>query len=593
MAKINTIFSLTDNVTSPLNRINNLLNRTCGGFSSLQKHIITASSAVTLLSAGFRVLQQTTSFLSTFVKDAMEYESLFADVMVAMGNDAKLAQEEFEKLKDFASKTPFDLPGVVRASTMLRTAGIEADKVIPTIKMLGDVARGNNDYFNRMALNFMQIQSAGVASARDLKEFAYMGVPITNVLEDMGVTGVATAKDVENAFKIMTSAGGQFYNSMGLNAKTLNGAMSNMRDSFQQFSASIGDSLLPSVKEITRAMSELLNEVKNSEFFKGRFLQPLQEKMDWLKNNLDSIIATMIRLATVATVVGTTMAIAWAVANWPITLVVAGIVTIIRMMFNLTQQANETSKSVTGSFNQIGQSLSALTSFVGTIGSTIGGLFNIIYNAFVLVYNAINLVIETIINIPNLILHPIQSIKATFLNMIIELLEICSTFSSVIDFVFGSELSQSLNQTIDNLRAKKEEVAPDWKSGSYLSMKDVDWIASGGIEGYENGKWIGGLLDKYLTFQPYEYQDTSTTDDFKYDSSGALIVSDKNTISLADDFRELLSKQATERFNLQFSSVTPSVNVGDIIVNNNADYDKILEEIVNGAEMAQSSSLRS
>lgn len=593
MAKINTTFSLTDNVTSSLNRINNSLDKTCGGFSSLQKNLITTNSAVSLLSTGFRVLQSATSFLSNFAKDAMQYESLFADVMVAVGNDAEMAQKEFEKLKDFASKTPFDLPGVVRASTMLRTAGIEADKVIPTIKMLGDVARGNNDYFNRMAINFMQIQSAGVASARDLREFAYMGVPINKVLQDMGVTGTATARDVENAFKIMTSAGGQFYNSMGLNAKTLNGAMSNMRDSFQQFSASVGDALLPSIKEITRAMSELLNEVKNSEFFKGRFLQPLEQNMDWLKNNLDSIIATMIQLGTIATVVGTTMAIAWAVANWPITLIIMSVVTIIRAMFDLNQQANETSMSVTGSFNQIGNSLSVLTSFMGAVGSTIGGIFDIFYNAFALVHNAISLVVESIINIPNLIMHPIQSIKAMFFNMIIQLLEICSTFNSVIDFIFGTNLSQTLNQTIENLRNKKEELAPDWKSSSSLRMKNVDWVASGGMRGYENGKWAGNLLDKYLSFQPYEYQDTSTDNNFKFDNTGALIVSDKEKINLADDFRELLSKQATERFNLQFSSVTPSVNVGDIIVNNNADYDKIIEEIVKGAENAQSSSLRS
>lgn len=79
----------------------------------------------------------------------------------------------------------------------------------------------------------------------------------------------------------------------------------------------------------------------------------------------------------------------------------------------------------------------------------------------------------------------------------------------------------------------------------------------------------------------------------KTDGSGALIVSDKSIVDIADDYRELLSKRATERFNLQFSHVTPEVHVGGITVNNNTDLDKVLETIVTSVEDAQASSLAS
>ena len=51
------------------------------------------------------------SFFSMFISDASEYESLLTRLAVSIG-DFSEAEKEFEKLKDFAADSPFDLPGV-------------------------------------------------------------------------------------------------------------------------------------------------------------------------------------------------------------------------------------------------------------------------------------------------------------------------------------------------------------------------------------------------------------------------------------------------------------------------------------------------
>ena len=160
MAKINTVFNLTDNVSNRLRRINDTVNSSTMGFESMAGKLITVNSALDLLGKGLNLIKSASSFLGKFISDASEYESLLVRLTVATG-DAILAQEEFQKLKDFAKESPFDLPGVVQASIMFRNAGIEAEKLIPTIKMLGDVAQGEDDYFNRMAMNLAQIKAVG------------------------------------------------------------------------------------------------------------------------------------------------------------------------------------------------------------------------------------------------------------------------------------------------------------------------------------------------------------------------------------------------------------------------------------------------
>lgn len=77
----------------------------------------------------------------------------------------------------------------------------------------------------------------------------------------------------------------------------------------------------------------------------------------------------------------------------------------------------------------------------------------------------------------------------------------------------------------------------------------------------------------------------------KKGDSGALLVEDKGLVDIAADYRELLSKQATEKFNLRFSQVTPNVTFGDVNINSEKDGDNIFEKIVGKMEELESSYL--
>jgi tape measure domain-containing protein len=163
------------------------------------------------------------------------------------------AEEGSRILKDlalFAAKTPFDLPGVVQAGKQLLAFGIETDKLLPTVKALGDVAAGTGAELQRIILNFGQVATQGKLTGRELRDFAVLGVPLIselakefgvakNEVQDLVSAGKVGFPEVDKAFQNMTGEGGRFFDLMDKQSKTLKGIISNLRDNFVRVSLAL------------------------------------------------------------------------------------------------------------------------------------------------------------------------------------------------------------------------------------------------------------------------------------------------------------------------------------------------------------------
>lgn len=201
-------------------------------------------SAVSGALIQFEALKHSIRAVIDYVKTSIsafgEYESIKTNLSVVLGS-AKTAEAEFERLKVMAAKTPFDTSGLANAAIQLKQTGTSVKNLIPTLQMLGDAADGNNEKFPRIVQNFAQIQSVGKASAIDMKQFAQMGLPVYQLIQKMGISGQATAAQVTEMFRQMTSEGGTFFNGMSLNSETLNGKASTLNDTWKDFQATFAD----------------------------------------------------------------------------------------------------------------------------------------------------------------------------------------------------------------------------------------------------------------------------------------------------------------------------------------------------------------
>ncbi len=209
--------------------------------------------------------------LKRFVDTAGELEQQKVAFETMLGS-AEEAEKMLKDLSDFATKTPFEIQGIRQSAKQLMAMGIEAENVIPTLKMLGDVSAGLSIDLDRVALNFGQVKAQGKLTGRELRDFAIMGVPLIDELsKSLGVTkeeisdmvsrGEIGFKEVEQAFKNMTSEGGKFGNLMDKQSKTFAGSVSNMKDEMTRLKESIGAAFLPALTSIVNKITPIIEKI--------------------------------------------------------------------------------------------------------------------------------------------------------------------------------------------------------------------------------------------------------------------------------------------------------------------------------------------
>lgn len=173
--------------------------------------------------------------------------------MEVMLGDAGKANKMINEIRAFAAATPFETQELQDAAQMMLGYGIAAEKIMPNIKMLGDVAMGNSDKFNRLTYAFSQIQATGRLMGQDLMQLINAGFnPLKTISDKTGISmaklkkqmsgGMISADMVEAAFRIETSAGGRFFGMMDKQAQTLAGKMSTIIDNVKLLGLSMGQS---------------------------------------------------------------------------------------------------------------------------------------------------------------------------------------------------------------------------------------------------------------------------------------------------------------------------------------------------------------
>lgn len=186
---------------------------------------------------------------------------------------AEAARKMLQDLSDFAANTPFELTGVRQTAKQLLAYGIEAHKIIPTLKALGDVSAGLSVPMEQVAYAYGQVKSATKLTGNDLKQFINAGVPIIQELaknmgvaeskiKDMVSAGKIWFADVEKAFQTMSSEWGKFANLMEKQSDTMMGAWSNLQDSIDSLGEAIWSLFTGEVGGLFKWMASIVESVK-------------------------------------------------------------------------------------------------------------------------------------------------------------------------------------------------------------------------------------------------------------------------------------------------------------------------------------------
>lgn len=182
-----------------------------------------------------------------------------------MLGSATKADRFLRNLQQFAAETPFEFPELQSAASSLISAGINADKVIPIMRTLGDVTSGmgtGSEGVKRATIALQQMSAAGRITGEDLNQLRDAGIPVFDLLAKatgkskeevvkLAQSGKLGKKELGQMMQALESGKGleRFSGLMEKQSQSLAGMWSTLKDTVGQGLAGIMSNALPLLKD--------------------------------------------------------------------------------------------------------------------------------------------------------------------------------------------------------------------------------------------------------------------------------------------------------------------------------------------------------
>nr|DAM72157.1 MAG TPA: Tail tape measure [Caudoviricetes sp.] len=302
-------------------------------------------------------------------------------------------------------------------------------------------------------------------------------------------------------------------------------------------------------------------------------LQPVLQAISWLAQNLDivgpivlgvgtaflvfktaanwtNICAAATKALTAAqTVLGTVMATTWGPVLIVIIAIVAGLYSIVAVINKVTGSTISATGIITGA-------ISVALAFVGNMFITV---INIIIGAFALVYN----IIADVANlVGNVFTDPLGTAARLFIDFADVVLGVLQGIASAIDFIFGSDWSQTIQGWRNDMKAwatdtfgeSKEFVAKLNAEDLYLDQLDYG-------EAWNSGYNWGANLFSSNSNADNPFQSPDYTPYMEDTSKNVKDI--KNSVSATEEDIQSLVDVAERRYvnNINLTAQTPVITV--------------------------------
>ena len=200
---------------------------------------------------GIFAVSQVTEFAKQIISVRGEIESLQISFETLAGKDKGSAL--FEEIRQFAVATPMMMKDLAQGAQTMLAFNIEAEKVMPILRALGDISMGDAQKFNSLTLSFSQMSATGKLMGQDLLQMINAGFnPLSVISEKTGKSigelkeemekGKISVEMVTDAFMSATAAGGKFHGMLEKQSHGINGAISNLQGAIDDMLNDFGES---------------------------------------------------------------------------------------------------------------------------------------------------------------------------------------------------------------------------------------------------------------------------------------------------------------------------------------------------------------
>lgn len=319
----------------------------------LSKKMGDADGASKKLNDGFTVLKGTMANLASqaiskvvdgfkgLVGGAVDYQKsmeYYTTSFTVMTGSADKASETVKKLADIGATTPFDMPQLADATSLLMNFGFSADDAVDSMMMLGDISQGNADKLNTIARAYGKMNSAQKVSLESINMMIDAGFnPLQEISEKTGESmqslydrvskGKMSVDEITESMKRSTSEGGKYFQSMDAQSQTLEGRISTLSDTVN---SKLGEALHPILQQAADEwIPNITNAIDNMDIDSvvsviDEIISCVGDLFGFIMDNGDTIISLVAGIGV-------------AMATWNVASMINGVVTAVKRY----QVANE------------------------------------------------------------------------------------------------------------------------------------------------------------------------------------------------------------------------------------------------------------
>jgi len=567
MAQINMIFNGVDNVSAVVSAINRQMQKAEKKAETLSSKLMGISSALNIMSTAKSMIGGLTSSVGGLVAEyqhELEMETRLSTVMQArFGATSEMVQSVKDTLHAQESATGYSYEMLTNGAQELATYISDAETLKGLMPVLANMAK-----------------QAGVNSEQGMMSYATMlGKVMGGDMGGMSKRGYVFSDAEKEAFKLMNEEERLAFitqtvtSSIGDQANALNALNP---QSVQSISNALGDTR----KELGKTLKPFL------EFFqlvtmkwKIGFYETMNNALQWIQKHINGVIIALGALGvSVLAVAGYFVilqkkaiasafatAIAWMIAHAQMAIVIGIILLIIGALALFLAFSDKT-------FTAVGRIIGSLVSFVMNL---FGNLWNFI--------------VDFAEFFANVFIDPVGAIGRLFINVFDKILSVIQNVAGAIGAIFGQDWSSG----IENFRTSLEEFKNEKLGESKISLDNIRYQERSNLEFANKGGAIGkSLSDKFqgainsltgklkgevsggvelgdvelgvakdVELGVAKGMNDTAIGNMKIGSNGALLTKNVDEVDIAQDYKDLLSTKATEKFFFKQSNIRPEINI--------------------------------
>jgi tape measure domain-containing protein len=266
MGRYEYILQLQDKMSGTLQRVGSTGRRVFDDLQQRQERINTTTAGFGNILGKLGIAFSALSIGRSIVGAASNIQNARVEFQTLL-QDVEAGNKMLADVTEFAAKTPMQTGDLRDAAKMMLSFGIAQDKIMPNLKMIGDVSGGNAQKFNSLTLAFSQMSSAGRLMGQDLLQMINAGFnPLQEISKKTGKSmsvlkkemeaGKISSQMVSDAFRSATQEGGMFYGMMEKQSQTIGGKWSTLMDKVTLTFSKLGDKATPIINFVIDKLSQ-------------------------------------------------------------------------------------------------------------------------------------------------------------------------------------------------------------------------------------------------------------------------------------------------------------------------------------------------